>query len=75
MSKVEKKKRGRKPKGLINNDDKNYKTESETLVFHLPIKVNNKSSDIFIKNTKPAEDPSIKHLRNEIKKLKDKITI
>ena len=71
MSKVEKKKRGRKPKGLVNNDDKNYKTESETLVFHLPIKLEKKTSDIFIKN-KPVSDKNYQVLKEEIKKLKDK---
>lgn len=72
MSKVEKKKRGRKPKGLINHDDKNYKTGSETLVFHLPIKVKKSSSDIFIKNSKVKEDKNIKVLKDEILKLKEK---
>lgn len=72
MSKVEKKKRGRKPKGLINNDDKNYKTESETLVFHLPIKVKKSSSDIFIKSKPIIDDLNVKNLKNEIQILKDK---
>lgn len=68
MSKVEKKKRGRKPKGSVNLDDNNYKSETETLVFHLPIKVNNDNSknDIFIKN----DNSNNKKLKLELSKLK-----
>lgn len=74
MSNNIKKKRGRKPKGLVNNDDKNYKTESETLIFHLPINVEKKSSDIFLKSTsKSSKDLTI--LKKEIDKLKKENTI
>lgn len=68
MSIVEKKKRGRKPKGSVNLDDNNYKTESESLIFHLPIKINkNENNDIFLKN---ENNVSNKKLKNEITKLK-----
>ena len=77
MSNIGKKKRGRKPKGLINNDDKNFKTESETLVFHLPIQIKNDVSDIFLKNpsitsiTSITDNKKFKNLKKEIKKLKN----
>lgn len=71
MSNVEKKKRGRKPKGLINTDNINYKTESESLIFHLPIKIDEESSDIFLKQSpKQKDNGDIKKLKLEVEELK-----
>ena len=64
-----KKKRGRKPKGLVNNDNQNYKTGSETLIFHLPINVEKKTSDIFLK-APPTLNKNIDSLKDEINELK-----
>jgi hypothetical protein len=69
MSNNIKKKRGRKPKGYINNDNQNFKTESETLIFHLPINHERKSSDIFLKKNKKS-NKNVNLLKEEIIKLK-----
>ena len=69
MSKVEKKKRGRKPKGLVNTDNINYKTESESLIFHLPVTIEKETNDIFLKKSS-VDSVDIKKLKLEIEELK-----
>ena len=65
MSVIVKKKRGRKKK-IIYSDDK---VESETLIFHLPIDIDKKDQDIFIKKSNKS-NKNIKLLNDEILKLK-----
>lgn len=83
MSEIIKKKRGRKPKNLINNiniiNDKNItnkeeKTEEENIILHLPITLNDiinydsNNLSLFIKNDK-IEDSDISVKNNSIKEI------
>lgn len=65
--------RGRKPKNAIVKSKVNIDDTEKPIITHLPIKLEESISDIFVKDEKMEKDNEIKKLKKEVKELRKEL--